>query len=285
MDKVQPINFFAAIPGRASRDERLTGLHFRVLCTVAGHDRMGRNGQCCWAGRDTLARLVGCNPSRLSSAVSELIDLGYLEEHRHEDDGRRKGYRVVYLIDQDAAGIGSKLKEDRLPDGNVSHSNRLRNGNLNRGRNRLPNGNVNTDENSLRNSDLSQANRLRDGNVNQGDRLRKSNLNEAEKRLKTVVNQSVRRFADKPNILSRNLNISSEAASRGIEKRKIREFEKAQNALVKALGERGWTVLAAIAEDERERLLERVLDGEDEQEIARTLIASERLAANAQAGS
>lgn len=274
MDKVQPVNYFAAIPGRANRDERLTGLHFRVLGTVAGHDRMGRNGQCCWAGRDTLASLVGCHPSRLSSAVSDLIELGYLEEQRHEDDARRKGYRVVYLAEQDAAGIGSKVKDDRLPTRN-----------LNRGANRLPSGNVNDDENRLPTRNVSQSNRLPKSNVNQADRLRKSNLKSTQDRVKDVVNQSVKVVSDKRNILSRNLNISSEATQRGFEKRNQREQQRAQSALAKAIGNDGWEVLAAMVETERDRLIERVLDGEDEREIARTLTAEARLSANAQRAS
>ncbi|MGO7370574.1 helix-turn-helix domain-containing protein [Rhizobium leguminosarum] len=118
-------NYFAPIPGRANRDGRLSGLHFRVLATIAGHDRMSRNGQCCWAGRNTLAELVGCHPSRLSTSISDLIEWGYLEEQRHREDGRKKGYRVVYEAALDAAGMGCKVTETRLRSGNLSEGNRL----------------------------------------------------------------------------------------------------------------------------------------------------------------
>ncbi len=118
-------NYFAPIPGRANRDDRLSGLHFRVLGTIAGHDRMSRNGQCCWAGRNTLAELVGCHPSRLSTSISDLIEWGYLEEQRHREDGRKKGYRVVYETAPDAAGMGCKVKENGLRSGNLSDGNRL----------------------------------------------------------------------------------------------------------------------------------------------------------------
>lgn len=137
MGEVATINYFAAIPGRANRDDRLSGLHFRVLGTIAGHDRMGRNGQCCWAGRATLAKLVDCHPSRLSTAISDLIEWGYLDEERHKDDGRKKGYRVIYEAAPDAAGIGSKMKENRLQDGNLSEADRLPKRNPS-SRNRLP---------------------------------------------------------------------------------------------------------------------------------------------------
>jgi hypothetical protein len=119
MGKVTTLNFFAALPGRVTTDDRLTGLHFRILATIAGHDRMGRNGQSCWLGRDKLAIRVGCNPTNLSTAISDLISWGYLEAEQSEQDKRRKGFRVVYVAKDDAAGIGAKLKEYELPAGNV----------------------------------------------------------------------------------------------------------------------------------------------------------------------
>lgn len=151
MGEVTAINYFAAIPGRANRDDRLSGLHFRVLGTIAGHDRMGRNGQCCWAGRNKLAELVGCNPSRLSTAISDLTEWGYLEEQRHAEDGRRKGYRVLYEAKADAAGIGCAPKENKLPERNPSEGqDRLPQRNA-KGANRLPKSNKPTDFDSDKN--------------------------------------------------------------------------------------------------------------------------------------
>ena len=130
MGEVKVLNFFAAIPGRASMDENLTGLHFRTLMVIAGHDRMGRNGQCCWIGREKLAARVGCHPSSLSTSITDLISLGYLEVVKSESDGRKRGYRVIYDTNADAAGIGASPRKNRLRDGNLSHESRLRDGNL-----------------------------------------------------------------------------------------------------------------------------------------------------------
>ncbi len=56
MTKVLGKNFFAAMPARMMSDERLAALHFRVLAVIAVHDRMGRNGQHCWAGNGHAGR-------------------------------------------------------------------------------------------------------------------------------------------------------------------------------------------------------------------------------------
>ncbi|HEY0960668.1 MAG TPA: helix-turn-helix domain-containing protein [Novosphingobium sp.] len=123
-DNVTALNFFAALPGRVTCDARLTGLHFRILATIAGHDRMGRNGQCCWAGRKTLAERVQCAEGSFSRAVSDLIEWGYLKVVRNEGDARRVGYAVIYEAEADAAGIGSKGKPDRSPVRHLSEGDR-----------------------------------------------------------------------------------------------------------------------------------------------------------------
>lgn len=119
MGKVKTLNYFAAIPGRASSDDRLTALHFRVLMVIAGYDRMGRNGQCCWAGAKKLAARAGCHPKRLSTAISDLTSFGYLTVLQGETDKRKRGYRVVYTAKVDAAGIGIQLQDNGLQDGNL----------------------------------------------------------------------------------------------------------------------------------------------------------------------
>lgn len=230
MGEVATINYFAAIPGRANRDDRLSGLHFRVLGTIAGHDRMGRNGQCCWAGRAKLASLVDCHPSRLSTAISDLIEWGYLDEERHKDDGRKKGYRVVYEAAPDAAGIGSKVKEDRLHDGNISEANRLPKRNQS-SRNRLPDRN-----NSLLG--------------------------------KSAISQPFQSFASggaKLNILGRNQDITQKQGS-GEGARGQSSGQKLTNRLVEMLGGgdsvAGWELYGELPDEERKWLERRLYRAE-----------------------
>lgn len=226
MGDVTAINYFAAIPGRANRDDRLTGLHFRVLGTIAGHDRMGRNGQCCWAGRNTLADLVGCHPSRLSTAISDLIEWGYLYEQRHEQDGRKKGYKVVYEATADAAGIGSKVKENRLQDCNSSSGGKLQDSNQSRG-NRLPNRNSISDQNRVNISSF----------------------------------QSVNPFTDKLNIFGRNQDITQKQRA-GAGERGPRGAQQLTNALVEKLGggdmAAGWQLYGDIPDEDRTYLERRL---------------------------
>lgn len=88
---------FAAVPARAIGDQRLSGLHLRVLCAVALHDGLSsvrKSGQGCWAGNHTLATECGCHYTRLSTALGHLEKLGYIVRTRRP--GRLRVYRVQY---------------------------------------------------------------------------------------------------------------------------------------------------------------------------------------------
>ncbi len=148
-------NYFAAIPGRATGDTRLAAVHFRVLMAIAGFDRMSRNGQGCWAGRDKLAELVKCNPTSLSTAIKNLVDWGYLSIERSEVDRRLKGYRVAYDPAADALGIGG---QKRSPAGSGDAAETLENSNL-------------SEEDTSANSNLSRQIELQNANLNPGDRF------------------------------------------------------------------------------------------------------------------
>jgi DNA-binding MarR family transcriptional regulator/transcriptional regulator with XRE-family HTH domain len=103
---------FAALPVRAIGDTRLSALHLRVLACIAYHDRMSGvrgKGQGAWASNETLAARIGCHYTRLSSAVTELARLGYVEREPHPLNKKLRVYRVIY----DAAA-------DVLPDGKGS---------------------------------------------------------------------------------------------------------------------------------------------------------------------
>jgi DNA-binding MarR family transcriptional regulator len=92
---------FAPLPARAIGDQRLSGLHFRVLGAIAMHDRISgkRKGQGCWAGNQTLAAECGCNYSNLSTAITELGRWGYVEREMHPLNKRLRIHRVVYTGD------------------------------------------------------------------------------------------------------------------------------------------------------------------------------------------
>ena len=87
---------FAALPRRAIGDNRLSARHFRVLAAVAYHDRFGRNGQGCWAGRKRLAAMAGCSLTHTSDALSDLRRFGYVVSQPHPMNRRTMVHRVIY---------------------------------------------------------------------------------------------------------------------------------------------------------------------------------------------
>lgn len=238
MGKVTTLNYFGALPGRASHDRRLTALHFRVLLVIAGHDRMGRNGQCCWAGRKKLAARVGCDPSSLSSAISDLVDMEYLQEERHENDGRKKGFRVIYKAEEDAPGIGIEFQKNRFPDEN-----------------------------------LSDENRLADENLSAGDRFPDRNISRDEDPTNTQQKQCVESYDRKPNILRRNKTYKSEDSTYRSEDQKYHPQKhhpevgkklygpNTHATIVQALGPDGWGILTSLPPPMLEYLEQRVTDG------------------------
>lgn len=90
---------FAPLPGRAIGDQRLRGLHFRVLAAICLHDRMSGSrgkGQGCWAGNKTLADECGCHFTNLSTAITDLGRWGYVERETHPLNKKLRVYRVIY---------------------------------------------------------------------------------------------------------------------------------------------------------------------------------------------
>lgn len=222
MTKVAAMNFFAALPGRVTLDKRLNGLHFRILATVAGHDRMGRNGQCCWLGRDKLAIRVSCNPANLSTAVAELTAWGYLEAVQSQEDKRRKGLRIVYSMEEDRAGIGASRRENALPNGN-----------------------------------LTAESRLPIGNAISGDRLPKSGITDAEHAENIVQLLKDNEYLPSGNIFSKTKNISQ---SQHIPQK--RAYGAATHgSLAKLLGNEGWEILSSMSDDDRKFLERKYSDG------------------------
>jgi DNA-binding MarR family transcriptional regulator len=119
---------FAPVPMRALGDDRLTGTHLRALAAIAYRDRLGRNGQGCWASPQDLATVATVNTKNLITAISELVSWGYVSRATRPDDKRKRVYRVIYN-DQDhhqaapkgspqatdASEIGCPDGPDRLP--------------------------------------------------------------------------------------------------------------------------------------------------------------------------
>ncbi|MBO0140212.1 winged helix-turn-helix transcriptional regulator [Agrobacterium sp. Ap1] len=165
MSKVVNLNYFAALPGRAITDKDLTGLQLRIIAVVAAHDRMGRNGQCCWAGRKAMASRVGCTEGSFSEAMTVLVKRGYIEVEQDTEDARRRGYRVMYQAEQDAAGMGFKPSLNRSAD-----------------------------------TDPSGGDRSADADASSGDRSAKTDQNAYGQRKKAQINQMIRSATRKPNI-------------------------------------------------------------------------------------
>lgn len=110
--------YFAPLPPRAIGDQRLKGLHLRVLAAVALHDRMSgsrKGGQGCWAGNQKLAAECGCNYNNLSTTITELAEFGYITRDPHPLNKRLRVYRVVYN-EADQAFVKAK---DSSPTGEV----------------------------------------------------------------------------------------------------------------------------------------------------------------------
>jgi DNA-binding MarR family transcriptional regulator len=87
---------FAPLPIRAISDQRLSGRHLRVLAAIAYHDRFGRNGQGCWAGRRRLAAEAGIAGTHVSNMLSDLRSWAYIKSERHPMNRRTTIHRVIY---------------------------------------------------------------------------------------------------------------------------------------------------------------------------------------------
>ena len=91
-----PLHYAPPIPIRAIGDKRLSGRHLRVLAAIASHDRLGKNGQGCWAGLKRLAKESACSETHTSETISDLRLYGYVKSERHQLNNRIKIHRVIY---------------------------------------------------------------------------------------------------------------------------------------------------------------------------------------------
>jgi len=104
--------YFAGLPARMLGDDNLKFLHWKVMAAVAVHDRLStsskrgnRQGKGCTAGNPTLAQKVGCNYSRLSATIGDLVRWGYLHSETDPIKRRNRTLRVIYS-EEDAAFMG-----------------------------------------------------------------------------------------------------------------------------------------------------------------------------------
>jgi DNA-binding MarR family transcriptional regulator len=105
MSDARQTRIFSPLPQRAMTDVRLTARHWRVLCAIAAHDRLGGNGAGCWASQQRLADLTSSGYSRTSDALADLREYGYLETEHHPKDRRRRVHRIVYDEARDRAAM------------------------------------------------------------------------------------------------------------------------------------------------------------------------------------
>jgi hypothetical protein len=98
---------------RARADDRLTAGHFRLLLTIAWHDRFSEqhNSAGCFASQSTLAKETKIHPTNVGGYAADLADRGYIRIERHPKDRRRYVYRVIY----DAPTVGQPTNFRRAP--------------------------------------------------------------------------------------------------------------------------------------------------------------------------
>ena len=88
---------FAALPARACGDPRLTAGHWRVLATVAYHDRFNHNGRGCYITHQNMAETIGSSRSSVTQWLRDLLSWGYLcTLEPLTGDRRREAYAVLY---------------------------------------------------------------------------------------------------------------------------------------------------------------------------------------------
>jgi hypothetical protein len=97
---------FAAVPIAALGDTRLSASHYRLLATISYHDRMGGNGQGCYALHSTLADRAHVDYTNIARLTRDLRDWGYLSITENPGDKRLKTYRIRF------ENVGKATNED-----------------------------------------------------------------------------------------------------------------------------------------------------------------------------
>jgi DNA-binding MarR family transcriptional regulator len=103
---------FCPLPAAAMGDDRLSGSHWRVLATIAYHDRFSANGAGCYAGATTLAREASVHPNNLARITSSLEQWGYLKVSRNPLNRRLKTYSLIYNDNRATLRENTKYRPD-----------------------------------------------------------------------------------------------------------------------------------------------------------------------------
>jgi hypothetical protein len=93
-------------------DDRLSGSHWRVLATIAFHDRFSANGAGCYAGATTLAKEANVHPNNLAAITSSLEQWGYLKVSRNALNRRLKTYSLIYNDNRATLRENTKYRPD-----------------------------------------------------------------------------------------------------------------------------------------------------------------------------
>jgi len=103
-------------------DDRLSGSHWRVLATIAYHDRFSANGAGCYAGATTLAREANVHPNNLAGITSSLEQWGYLKVSRSPLNRRLKTYSLIYNDNRATLRENTKYHADQgSPGADITH--------------------------------------------------------------------------------------------------------------------------------------------------------------------
>ena len=104
------------IPASVWLDERLNALEKVILTEIDSLD--GEKG--CWAGNDYISQFCQCSASKVSKAVSKLIELGYVRVESF--NGRNRVLRSCLAKNTRQSSRICEADEQNLPQSNIKNN-------------------------------------------------------------------------------------------------------------------------------------------------------------------
>ena len=104
------------IPASVWLDERLNALEKVILTEIDSLD--GEKG--CWAGNDYISQFCQCSASKVSKAVSKLIELGYVRVESF--NGRNRVLRICLAKNTRQSSRICEADEQNLPQSNIKNN-------------------------------------------------------------------------------------------------------------------------------------------------------------------
>lgn len=104
------------IPASVWLDERLNALEKVILTEIDSLD--GEKG--CWAGNDYISQFCQCSASKVSKAVSKLIELGYVRVESF--NGRKRVLRSCLAKNTRQSSRICEADEQNLPQSNIKNN-------------------------------------------------------------------------------------------------------------------------------------------------------------------